>query len=187
MITLFNQFVVLYSSVTISSQVWEVILQSLDLVTLDVQSQHPWLQASGKTQNGKPKFYPKLVTPRVNMHYSGFQCKLQVNRVKLYFAMVIANLEHDLWYGIEKWFATWFYAIYYALYIKPSTSTEDHCSWSSFWQWGQKFKGGSSTWDVEDNKFWRGIFFKPRNVFPALKSLCFMILTSLLLTRYSFM
>ena len=37
-----------------------------------------------------------MVTPRVNKHYPNFQGKLWVNRVKLQFTRVIANLEVKL-------------------------------------------------------------------------------------------
>ncbi len=46
-------------------------------------------------QNGKTTFCPKFITSGVNMHYPDFQGRLWVNRVKLHFTSLIANLALD--------------------------------------------------------------------------------------------
>ncbi len=52
------------------------------------------LQARLKMVN--QNFTQNWLPPRVNMHYPAFQNILQVNRVKLHFSRVIANLAFNI-------------------------------------------------------------------------------------------
>ncbi len=91
LITLLNQFVVLNSSIKISSQVRG---NSAELGPAYTGCSIKTSMTQGFRHDPKwlTKILPKIGYPQGKHHYPGFQGKSWVNRVKLHFTTVIANL-----------------------------------------------------------------------------------------------